>query len=332
MIAVTGSTGFVGSHLLVELLKKDLPVLAFKRETSDTSYTRRVFELQGQLHLFKKVKWIDCQLWAYHNVVDALNNVDVVFHVAAQVNLNRKNSKQVIRNNVKITENVVNASLLHQIKRFCYVSSIATITNNINGVGKENAPIEILITDNPYILSKCLAELEVWRGIQEGLSAVILNPSIVLGYSRQWSTFTTLLKRLEKGLLYYPLGSGSFIDISDLIYLMIHMTLNTSISNQRFILTSENISYKDFYKTICDLMNIKGTLKPISKNKLSIFRCINNFIPFLNGRNFFPFNTAKILNKKLVYSNEKILNTIQYSFLPVKMSIKKMIDLYNQQK
>lgn len=329
MIAVTGSTGFVGSHLLVELLKKDLSVLAFKRETSNTSYTQKVFELQGQSHLFKKIKWIDCHLSVYSNVVEAFNNVDIVFHAAAQVDLNGKSSEQMIRKNVKITENVVNASLLQRVKRFCYVSSIATITSNINGLGKENAPFEILTTDHPYTISKCLAELEVWRGIQEGLSAVILNPSVILGYSRQWSVFTSLVKRLEKGQLYYPRGSGSFVDISDVIHLMVHMTLNTSISNQRFILTSENASYKEFYKIICEQLGIKGTLKPISKNKLLMLGYLNDFTSFFTGsESSLSRNTAKTLNKELAYSNEKILDTMQYSFLPLKNSIKKMIDWY----
>ncbi|GAB4461130.1 MAG: NAD-dependent epimerase/dehydratase family protein [Bacteroidales bacterium] len=326
MIAVTGSTGFVGSHLLVSLLKKDLPVLAFKRETSDIAYTQKVFELQGCAHLFNKVQWVDCHLSIYSDVVEAFKNVDIVFHVAAQVDLNGKSSKQMIKKNIKITENVVNASLLQHVKRFCYVSSIATITNNINGLGKENSPFEILTTDHPYTVSKCLAELEVWRGIEEGLPAVILNPSVILGYSRKWYIFTSLVKQLQKGQFYYPMGSSSFVDIDDVVHLMMHMTLNTSITNQRFILTSENLSYKEFYKITCDALGISGYFKPIRAKKLMMLGYLGDFLSFFTkDEALLSLQTAKTLNKELKYSNEKIVDTMQYSFIPVKQSIEKML-------
>lgn len=333
MIAVTGSTGFVGSHLLVALLKKQLPVLAFKRETSDITYTQKVFELQGCAQLFNKIQWVDCHLSVYSDVVEAFNNVDVVFHAAAQVELNGKSSSQMIKKNIKITENVVNASLMQQVKRFCYVSSIATITSNINGLGKENSPFEILTTDHPYTVSKCLAELEVWRGIEEGLPAIILNPSVILGYSRKWYIFTSLVKQLQNGRFYYPLGSSSFVDIDDVVHLMIHITLNTSITNQRFILTSENLSYKEFYKTTCNLLGISGSFKPISAKKLMMLGYIGEILSlFTKDKALLSLQTAKTLNKELAYSNEKIVDTMQYSFIPVKQSIEKMLSYQNASK
>ncbi|HNV95841.1 MAG TPA: NAD-dependent epimerase/dehydratase family protein [Bacteroidales bacterium] len=329
MIAVTGSTGFVGSHLLVSLLKKDLPVLAFKRETSDIAYTQKVFELQGCAHLFNKIKWVNCHLSNYSDVVEAFNDVDIVFHAAAQVELNGKSSKQMIKKNIKITENVVNASLLQHVKRFCYVSSIATITNNINGLGKENSPFEILTTDHPYTVSKCLAELEVWRGIEEGLPAVILNPSVILGYSRKWHIFTSLVKQLQKGQFYYPMGSSSFVDIDDVVHLMMHMTLNTSITNQRFILTSENVTYEEFYKITCDVLGISGNFKPIRAKKLMMLGYIGDILSFFTkDEALLSLHTAKTLNKELKYSNEKIVDTMQYTFLPLKYSIEKMLNYH----
>lgn len=326
MIAVTGSTGFVGSHLLVELLKKDLPVLAFKRKESGLNYTRKVFQLYKADHLFPKINWVDCHLSQYHDVVEAFQNVDYVFHAAAQVNLNDKTREQMIKKNVKITENVVNASILQRVKRFCYVSSIATITNNIAGIGKENSSFEILTTDNPYTVSKCLAELEVWRGIQEGLPAVIINPSVILGYSRQWNVFESIIMRLKKGQTTYPSGSGSFVDIDDVVHIMIHLTFHTSIYNQRFILTSENVTYKDFYRNLCELLNIYKELKPISRNKLLMLGYIGELFSVFSPSNpFISLQTARMLSKDLAYSNEKISDTLQHSFIPIKQSLEKML-------
>lgn len=257
MIAITGSTGFVGSHLLLELMKKGKPVLALKREHSDISYTQKVFELNNALHLFHQIRWVDCHLSKYSEVVEVLNGVDVVIHAAAQVNINESGNRGMIEKNIKITENVVNASILQHVKRFCYISSIATITHSIDGLGKENSPFEILTTEHPYTVSKCYAELEVWRGIQEGMPAVIVNPSVILGYSRQWHIFETMLSQLKNGFLYYPSGRGSFVDVRDVVHIILHLTFNTSITNQRFIITSENLYYKEIYQYLCDYLGIK---------------------------------------------------------------------------
>lgn len=329
MIALTGSTGFVGSHLLLELLKRNEIVIAIKRSNSDVSYTKHVFELHDNAELFNKIQWVNCDLSQFHDVVEIFNGVDIVLHTAAQVNLNKTNRKSLINNNVKITENVANAALLQQVKRFGYVSSIATITNSLNGKGIENSPFEILTTYHPYTLSKCLAELEIWRSIQEGLPAVIINPSVILGYSRQWNVYASMVNRLKKGMLYYPKGKGSFVDISDVVKILLHLTLNTSITNQRFILTSENISYHDFYKHLCDLLSINKELKPINKEKLFMLGYLGEIMSvFSKNEASLSLHTAKLLNKELAYSNEKICDTLQCQFIPVKESLRIMTDWY----
>jgi len=330
MIAITGSTGFVGSHILLELLKRNKSVLALKRPESDIYYTQKVFEIHDSLHLFNKIQWIDCHLSKYSDVVDVFNNVDFVIHAAAQVNINKTGSKSMIEKNIKITENVVNAAILQHVKRFCYISSIATITHNVDGIGKENSPFEILTTDHPYTVSKCYAELEVWRGIQEGLPAVIVNPSVILGYSRQWNIFESIVNSLKKGYFYYPTGRGSFVDIRDVVRIILHLTFNTSITNQRFILTSENIYYKEFYNYILELLGIKGNLKPISKEKLLMIGYFGELMSVLSKKKYIDRYTAKLLNKDLCYSNEKITDVLQYKFIPIKDSIKYMLEIHEK--
>ncbi len=330
MIAITGSTGFVGSHLLLELLKNGKTVLALKRPQSDISFTKRVFDLHDCSHLFNKIQWVDCHLSKYSEVVEVFNEVDFVIHGAAQVNINETGNKGMIEKNIKITENVVNAAILQNVKRFCYISSIATITQTIDGIGKENSTFEILTTEHPYTVSKCFAELEVWRGIQEGLPAFIVNPSIILGYSRQWNIFESIIHQLKKGFMYYPSGKGSFVDIRDVVRIILHLTFNTSITNQRFILTSENIYYKEFYTYLLELLNIKKKLKLISKEKLIMIGYFGEIMSVISKKKFINTYTAKLLNKELCYTNEKITDVLQYKFIPVKESIKHMFEVYNK--
>ncbi len=330
MIAITGSTGFVGSHLLLELMKRGKSVLALKREHSDISYTQKVFELNQALPLFHQIRWVDCHLSKFSEVVEVLNGVDIVMHAAAQVNINESGNREMIEKNIKITENVVNASILQHVKRFCYISSIATITHSINGIGKENSPFEILTTEHPYTVSKCYAELEVWRGIQEGLPAVIINPSVILGYSRQWHIFETILLQLKNGFLYYPSGRGSFVDIRDVVRIILHLTLNTTITNQRFIITSENLYYKEIYQYLCDFLGINKKLKRMSKEKLIMLGYLGEIMSVVSKRKLMNRYTARLLNKELNYSNEKICDVLQCKFIPVKESLRHMFLLYQQ--
>ncbi|MCX7861576.1 MAG: NAD-dependent epimerase/dehydratase family protein [Bacteroidales bacterium] len=330
MIAITGSTGFVGSHLLVELMKRGKEVIAFKRETSDVSYTQKVFELHDALHLFHQIRWRNCHLSKYSEVVEALNGVDVVIHAAAQVNLNETGNKGMIEKNIKITENVVNACILQHVKRFCYISSIATITHSIDGVGKENSPFEILTTEHPYTVSKCYAELEVWRGIQEGLPGFIINPSVILGYSRQWQIFELMISQLQKGFYYYPSGRGSFVDIRDIVRIILHITFHTSITNQRFIVTAENVYYKDFYKYLCECLGISQELKPISKEKLLMLGYLGELMSVVSKKRLMNRYTARLLNKELNYSNEKICDVLNYQFISVKESIQYLYSIYEK--
>lgn len=332
MIGVLGSTGFVGAHLLVLLLKDNQPVVAFKRASSDLNYVKRVFDFHQVSHLFDKITWVDVDLLNYHDVFEVLSNkIDVIFHAAAQVNFNSK--RDIIHHNVRITQNIVNAALLNSVKRFCYVSSIATITSVDGEMGIENAPFEISPALNPYSYSKCLAELEVWRAIHEGLPAVIVNPSVILGYSRQWKSFVSLVRFIEKGYHYYPSGIGSFIDIHDVVNIMMHLTLNTTITNQRFILTSENLSYKTLFEYIANFLSLDATFKPINLNKLKLVALLGEIVSFFNSKLLtLNYDTAQILTRELFYSNQKIKDTLNYSFIPVKDTIQYLVNLYYQEK
>ncbi len=326
MIVITDSTSFTGSHLLLELLKKNESVIAIKQPTSDISYTQQVFALHHASPLFNKIQWQDIDLTKFYDVVEVFNGVDVVFHTTAQASLHQRNNKTQLFHQVKIIQNVVNAALLQSVKRFGYVSSIATITNYFNGKGVENAPFEILTSHQPQTLSINLSELEVWRAIQEGLPAVIINPSFILGYSPCWHYHASHIHDLIKKFSSYPAGTGSFIDIQDVVSILMQLTIHTSITNQRFILTSENIRYHDFFKLWLEQWNIDKPLKPISKNAM-LLRYYLNFMSWKKSDCFSP-QTANLLYRDITFSNEKICDTLQHAFIPIKESIKTMYD-YN---
>ena len=183
MNLITGATGIVGAHVALQLLLQNKPVVAIKREGSDVSKTKKLFSYYTSEAdvLFNKIKWINADLNDIYSLLDALDGIETVYHCAGFVSFNSKDNKQMHRVNSDGTANMVNACLEKNIKAFCHVSSIATLQNPDI---KKNIDETVYWKSSPYAsdyaISKYNGEREVWRGIEEGLNAVIVNPGIIL--------------------------------------------------------------------------------------------------------------------------------------------------------
>src|SRR6056297_1414102 len=184
MIFVTGSTGLVGAHLLYQLAGKGEKVKALIRNPDKIKQVKQVFSYYSDHagQLIDTIEWIRGDILDPATYFDALKDVNTVYHCAAMVSFDKKDKSELLKTNIEGTANIVNASLEQNIKKMCFVSSIATMGDSPNGeaVTEENYWVPSK-NRPPYAISKYKSEMEVWRGIQEGLDAVIVNPSVVLG-------------------------------------------------------------------------------------------------------------------------------------------------------
>ena len=184
MILVLGGTGLVGSHLLAELTKRGENIRALKRQGSDLQQVKKIFSYYGPdiEMLFDKIEWADGDLLDRSSLYEAMEGVGELYHAAAIVSFRHSDKKDMIRANVEGTANVVNAALENGVKKMCYVSSVATLSEkDEDQFVTEANNWKSLKFKSAYAESKYKAELEVWRGIAEGLTAVIVNPSVILG-------------------------------------------------------------------------------------------------------------------------------------------------------
>jgi len=178
MILVTGGTGLVGAHLLCHLIKNNYEVRAIHRKKSDLKNVEKVF---GYYHensktLFQKIDWIVADLNDLPALEKAFEGVELVYHAAAMISFDPNNYDQLMKVNVEGTGNIVNLCIANNVKKLCYVSTIGTIGRSTNDE-KVNEQSEWLNHHiNVYAQSKYAAEMEVWRGGQEGLSVVMVNP------------------------------------------------------------------------------------------------------------------------------------------------------------
>lgn len=251
MVLVTGGTGLVGSHLMLHLLTKGASVKAIRRKNSNIQRVKEVFSYyhENSEVLFDKIQWIEADINDIPALESAFKEVTLVYHCAAFISFDPGDFNSLQKINKKGTENIVNLCIDKNIKKLCYVSSIATIGKSTTGelVNEENEWNDTYV--NVYASSKHFAEMEVWRGAQEGLSVVIINPGIILGPGYWESGSGLLFKTAAKGMRYYFPGGTGFISVGDVVKIMDQL-MDSPIKNERFIAVAENLSYKSVLETI----------------------------------------------------------------------------------
>lgn len=325
MILVTGGTGLVGSHLLFNLCAKEDKIKAIKRTSSDVNAVMRVFSFYSTnpKALFDKIEWVEADLLDYFEIENAFEDVDYVYHCAAFVSFNPNDKQQLLSYNVQSTANVVNLCLEKNIRKLCHVSSVASLgkTPENNIISEQNDWVDSPENSN-YSQSKYLSELEVWRGIEEGLNAVIINPSIILGPGDWTRGSSTIFKKIADGMPFYTDGKNGFVDVRDVATIMIAL-MESTINSQRFILNAENVSFKVLFDEISNHLNKKKPQINISSNLMALAWRISLFISFISRtKPFITKESAASSLKKNEYDNKRIRDTLNYNFISISQSCK----------
>ncbi|MEA3452216.1 MAG: NAD-dependent epimerase/dehydratase family protein, partial [Bacteroidota bacterium] len=300
------------------------------RKTSKLDTIKKIFSFYSNTPetLLKKIDWFDADLSDIVSLNDAFRNVDIVYHCAARISMNNKNYSKSYETNVNGTANIVNLSLQHGIKKMCHVSSIAAVGVNPNSLTTEEDHLNPEETKSFYSLTKYYSEMEVWRGIEEGLNAVIVNPSVILApYILNKIGIFFLNYFLKKRFKYFTCGKKGYIDVNDLAEIMILLT-ESEISKERFLINAENLSFKQIIDYANNFNNNGESHKELSKFQLNLLKILMSILTFGH-----PPLTKQIIHYLLnddVYSNEKLLNTIEYKYTPIKQNINNMLNIYTK--
>jgi dihydroflavonol-4-reductase len=332
MILLTGSTGLLGCHFLLEITRSGKNVRALKRQNSDTGMIRKVFSyyVDDPDILLNRIEWIDGDLLDFASMDEALDGVDEIYHAGAVVSFYPKDHKAMLDVNINGTANLVNLSLEKGIKKFCHVSSVATLGRADNhGLTVEETYWQQTAKNSVYSISKYGAEQEVWRGMEEGLNAVIINPSVILGPGF-WEDNSGFFKLAWKGLKYFTRGINGFVDVRDVTRAMV-LVMEKDLFNQRFIVSSENLSYHQVFTMIAKYLdkpapsvNVPPFITNIAWRLEAIRSAITRSVPVVTKE------MANTTNQQFFYSNEKIRKTVGFEFLPIEESIKEVCGLFLQ--
>lgn len=326
MILVTGGTGLTGSHLLFELAQQGNKVRATKRKNSSVDFVKKIFSLYtpNAENIFSQIDWVDVDLLDYSSLLEATNGVDTVYHTAAVVSFNPKDAFSIIETNVKGTANVVDACIQNGVKTLCHVSSIAALGEpNDKGIVDESCAWTKTKGKSAYAKSKFFGEMEVWRGAENGLRVIIVNPSVILGPGRWESGSGQLFTRVSKGMPVYTSGVTGYVDVRDVAKAMVLLTNNDKIINERFILSSENLSFKEVFS---DIALGVGKMSPSIEIKpwlVSLVYPIIKFVGTLIGKGaVISKENLKSAFHQTQYSSNKIKEQTGYVFIPIAESIK----------
>ena len=314
MIFVTGGTGLLGGYLLRKLLQDDVEIVAL--------YTTHYSDLLTPEEA-EKIKWIKGEILDIGLLEEICAKASQVYHCAGMVSFNPSQKLALMETNVTGTTNLVNACISGNVEKLVYVSSVAALgrKNNSEAIS-ENAPWLEDEAYSIYGLSKYLAELQVWRGISEGLNAVIVNPTIILGVGNWNDSSAALFKNVWNEFPWYTEGLTGFVFAQDVANAMVQL-MDSNITAERFILSAENLAYQ----TVFNKMAIQFKKKPphlkVTPLLASLVWRLEKIKQILTRKDpLLTKETAATAQRKTYYNNQKLLKAIPtFSYTSIEKTI-----------
>jgi nucleoside-diphosphate-sugar epimerase len=329
-ILITGATGLVGSHLLLYLLEKGYKPLALYRNEKSIDKVQNLFRLYSKTHLLDAIQWIKADIRDDFKMEEIVKEADVIFHAAAKISFAPKDKKELYETNVFATEKLVNLALEHRVSYFLYVSSVAALGGN-EPLKSEKSVWSWNISHTHYGATKFLAEMEVWRGFQEGLNGSIINPSVIIGPGFWFSSFGNVVRRLaENKMPFYTTGMTGYVDVRDVVEIMYRLYIEQK-TGERFVVNAGNRTFDDILFKLAGFLDVPPPKYKIQKGVLEFLKYPVNLISVLSGK-------GKILDKASIdalydhtgYDNTKIVKELDYKFIPVDESLKHTARMYKQ--
>ncbi|WP_324719860.1 NAD-dependent epimerase/dehydratase family protein [Salinimicrobium sp. HB62] len=322
MILVTGGTGLVGSHLLLDLAQTGKKLKAIYRTEKSLEGVKKVFSYTNSqeevLRLFNLIEWIRADITDIPSLAKAFEGVRYVYHCAAMVNFDSSKDAQLRKVNIEGTANIVNYCIKNKIEKLVHVSSIATFDKKPGE--KEISELSFWnkeLDHNMYAITKYGAEMEVWRASQEGIPVVIVNPGVILGPGFWNDGSGKIFKKVNSGLNYHFPKTTGFVGVWDVVKAMVKL-MNSSVKNEEFILVSENLSFREVFNLTARNLN-----KPAPSKKLKKWMIFAGWVwqeisaLFTHRQRQLDSRLQKSLYEHSFYSSNKLKRELSFEFQPI---------------
>lgn len=325
-ILVTGGTGFLGAYIIKDLVENGYAVKAIRRENS-----KMPFYIPASV--VEKVEWVEGDILDVIFLGEVMHDVDTVIHSAAVVSFSPKNRHEMYQVNVEGTANIVNIALEQNIRRLVYISSVAALGRTLKGQSvNEASKWENSKANTHYARSKHRAELEVWRAMGEGLDAVILNPATILGYGDWNNGSCAIFKSVYNGFDWYSPGRNGFVAVEDVARATV-MLMESDISEQRFIVTGDNWTFKQLLDTMAEGFGRSKPQKQTTPSLMGVAWRWEKLKSIFTGQSpVLTKESAKVAHSSTTFENDKLLQTLpDFAFTPLDQTIKNACRKYLEQ-
>ncbi|GEM56545.1 hypothetical protein B0A58_13840 [Flavobacterium branchiophilum NBRC 15030 = ATCC 35035] len=335
MILITGATGLVGGHLLMELLQRTpQKIRGLYRDSAKIERVKLLFTTHQIIDLFSYIEWFEADVTDVPALEKAFEGITYVYHCAGMISFNSIDEPLLRKINIQGTANIVNLSLDFQIKKLLYVSSVAALGALTEGksIFTEDNEWNPEKLQSDYAITKYGGELEVWRGYQEGLPVVIVNPTIILGNGFWGQGSGDIFSQVVNGLRFYSEGCSGFVTIKDVVCLT-RLLMEHPVVGERFIICGENLTYKTVLDAIADALQV--TRPKIKSPYITTlwYAKLDGMISFLFSRKR-KLDTFGVLSlyAKEYYDNTKVCQLLHYEFEPIMAGIEKIVALEQKSK
>jgi len=320
MILVTGGAGLVGNELIRQLLADGKNVKAIFNKTP------------LQISTAENLEQFQCDILDVIGLEEAMKDIEQVYHCAAIVTFNPKRRDEMYKVNIEGTANIVNAALDAGVKKLVHVSSVAAL-----GRIREDKPIDETMnwteetSNSRYGQSKYLAEMQVWRGIGEGLDAVMVNPVIILGAGDWNGSSSQLFKSVYNEFPWYADGTTGFVDVRDLVKVMMQL-MNSNVSAERFIISAENRSYADVFNLMAKALGKKPPYKKVTPMLAKIVWRLEAIKSLFTGKDpLVTKETVKTALAKVNFDNSKLKKFLPgFNYMKIEDSITDTCAVFQQ--
>ncbi|MCB0477139.1 MAG: NAD-dependent epimerase/dehydratase family protein [Crocinitomicaceae bacterium] len=331
---VTGGTGLVGSHFLFELAKNH-KVKSLTRDIRRTQQAKDLFEYydpENAEDLWKNVEWIEGDLDDIPLLENCLQDIDYVIHAAAFVSFRRRDFNTLLKINFEGTRNLINVCLNAQIKKFVHISSVSVFSKTLDGSPiKESNRWKNDPDNSGYGTSKYLSEREAWRGMEEGLHGIIVNPSIIFGPGNPNESSNRLFVNVLREGKYYPPGANAFVDVRDVVDASIQL-LESERNKEQFILNAINESYQNIFSQIAKAAGKNPPAKPISKGMIRFVYTMETLLKIFGRHQKLTRENIRSMFKVSKFDGSKIQSEMNFDYRKMEDTIQNSLDYLKKKK
>ena len=306
MIAITGASGLLGKFIASKFISEGEKIVGLTRSKSKTLESG---------HLQDNISWREVNILDPISLNESLKDVHTVIHAAALVSFNQRRTKKIFDTNATGTKNVVDACLAVGVKKLIHISSVAALgrQKGMHLVNEGSTWVNNAIRSD-YALSKYQAELEVYRGYEEGLHVSIVNPSVILAPSDWNSSSSQIFKYIWNENRFYTDGTLNFVDARDVAN-MVSVLCTNDFNGERFIANANHISFKNIFNEIAKRFNKKSPTIKVNPPVTDIMAFLEGIRSFLtNEEPIITKQTVQMAGESFYYDNKKAVEKLKISF------------------